>query len=370
MHGPSTCNGERGVELRRTYRTIEQRLRELATEPLETLLGLCGEAPAAYADGAPFEDDPALRRLLSRLGLIPRARSAANLYDTVSRMAEAAGERAATVRRVLQLYCSPAEGIRTVVCGDRPACAECPLAQECAFHQRAPRIRELPEDERPRERLIAGGEGALSDAELLAIILRTGTTEETAVGLGQRLLARFGSLRAIATRSVRELSAVKGIGPAKAAQVKAAAEIGRRMAQRAAVEPGRPIADSQAVCDFTRPRLRDQKKETFLVLLLDARNRLMRDVEVSVGSLTASLAHPREVFHEAVRDSAAAIVCVHNHPTGDPTPSPRDIEITAKLHAASQVLGITLLDHVIVGESTHYSFADEGRLPRDRRHDG
>ncbi len=154
------------------------------------------------------------------------------------------------------------------------------------------------------------------------------------------------------------------------AQVKAAAEIGRRMVERAALEPGRPIADSHAVYDLTWPRLRDQKKETFLVLLLDARNRMVRDVEVSVGSLTASLAHPREVFHEAVRDSAAAIVCVHNHPTGDPAPSPRDIEITAKLHAASKVLGITLLDHVIVGEGVYYSFADEGRLPRERRDDG
>ncbi len=358
------------MELRKAYRAVEAKLRELAAVPLEDLLALCGEGQAAYPEATAFEDDPPLRRFLARIGLIPRSRSAANLYEIINSMAKATGERAATVRRVLRLYCSPTDGIRSIVCGERPNCSECPLAAECRFHQRAPRIRELPENERPRERLIAEGERALSDAELLAIILRTGTTEQTAVGLGQSLLARFGSLRSLASRSIAELSKLKGVGPAKAAQVKAALEIGRRAAQEAAAAPGRRLADSQAVYDLAWPRLRDQRKETFLALLLDAKNRVIREVEVSVGSLTASLAHPREVFHEAVRDSAAAIICVHNHPTGDPTPSPRDAEITRKLHAASKTLGIALLDHVIVGERDFYSFADHGQLPQEARDDG
>lgn len=358
------------MELRKTYRTVEQKLRELAVAPLEQVLGLCAEAQPDYPDAASFGDDPALRRLLARIGLIPRARSAANLYECVRQMATAAGERIATVRRVLQLYCSPAAGIPAVVCGDAPSCGDCPLAPECRHYQRPPSIKDLPEDQRPRERLIAGGERALSDAELLAIILRSGTEEQTAIGLGQSLLAKFGSFRALAARSIAELRRVKGVGPAKAAQVKAAIEIGRRMAAQAAAEPGRHITDSQTVYDLCWPRLRDQKRETFLVLLLDAKNRVVREVEISVGSLTASLAHPREVFGEAVRDAAAAIICVHNHPTGDPTPSPRDIEITAKLHATGRVLGIPLLDHVILGEGRHYSFADEGKLPAEGRQDG
>jgi len=358
------------MELRKTYRSVEQKLRELATAPLEELVGACGEAQADYPDATQFEDAPALRRLLGRIGLIPRSRSVANLYECVRRMAEAAGERVATVRRVLQLYCEPADGIRAVVCSDEPHCHQCPLAAECKFHQRTPRMRELPEDQRPRERLLASGESALSDSDLLAIILRTGTMERTAVGLAQGLLAQFGNFRALASKSAAELSSIKGVGPAKAAQVKAALEIGRRMAEQAA-EPGRPIATSQAVYDLCSPRLRDQKKETFLVLLLDARNRLVREpAEVSVGSLTASLAHPREVFHEAVRHTAAAIICVHNHPTGDPAPSPRDIEITRKLHETGKVLSISLLDHVIVGEGRYYSFADEGKLPSEPRDDG
>ncbi|MBM4043168.1 MAG: JAB domain-containing protein [Planctomycetes bacterium] len=256
------------------------------------------------------------------------------------------------------------------MCGEEPACADCPLAAECRHFQRTPSIKDLPADQRPRERLIVGGERGLSDAELLAIILRSGTEEQTAIGLGQSLLAKFGTFRGLAGRSIAELRRVKGVGPAKAAQVKAALEIGRRMAAQAAAEPGRHIATSQSVYDLAWPRLRDQKKETFLVLLLDARNRVVREVEVSVGSLTASLAHPREVFTDAVRDGAAAIICVHNHPTGDPAPSPRDIEITTKLHATGKVLGIPLLDHVILGEGRHYSFADEGKLPQEGRQDG
>lgn len=358
------------MELRRTYRTLEQKLHELACAPFEAVVGTCAEAEPDYPDAAQFEDDPALRRLLSRIGLIPRARSAANLYECVRRIATAAGERLGRVRRVLQLYCSPAEGIKAVVCGDKPNCGDCPLAPDCKHYQRAPRIKELPEDQRPRERLIAGGERALADAELLAIILRSGTEEQTAIGLAQSLISKFGSFRALATKSIAELRTLRGIGPAKAAQVKAALEIGRRMAAQAAAEPGRTITNSQAVYDLCAPRLRDQKRETFVVLLLDAKNRVLREVEVSVGSLTASLAHPREVFHDAVRDSAAAIICVHNHPTGDPAPSPRDAEITRKLHATGQVLGISLLDHIILGESRYYSFADEGKLPTASRDDG
>ena len=150
----------------------------------------------------------------------------------------------------------------------------------------------------------------------------------------------------------------------------AAVEIGRRLAQQAAAEPGKRLSDSRSVYDLYAPRLRDRKKETFLVLLLDAKNRLLREVTVSEGSLTASLAHPREVFNEAVRDSAAAILCIHNHPTGDPSPSERDAQITRQLHAAGKVLGIHLLDHIILGDPGYYSFADSGQLPEEKRHDG
>lgn len=361
--------------LRKTYRAVEQKLRELASVPLEALIGQCAEGAAAYpateqAEPVAFEEDRPLRRMLTRLGLMPRTRSTTNLYDLLRRMAKATGQRAATVRRVLGLYCAPADGIARVVCGEEPRCDECPLAPECKFYQRTPSITDLPLEQRPRERLIAEGEAALSDAELIAIILRSGTPEDTAIGLAQKLLARFGSFRELATKTVAELSSFKGIGPAKAAQIKAAFEIGRRAEQQRAAEPGRTLTDSRTVCDVYSPRLRDHRKETFLALLLDAKHRVIREITVSEGSLTASLVHPREVFNEAVRDSAAAILCVHNHPTGDPTPSRHDIEVTRRLAATGELLGIPLLDHVVLGDGTHYSFADAGKLPEQRRHDG
>ena len=358
------------AKLRRIYRAMERKLDELAEGRLETVLGRCAEGEATYPSRDKFADDPALRRLLWRVGLVRRNCSAANLYDTVCAIAQAAGQRRERARRVLELYCSPADGIRRVVCDEQPRCEECPLAPECKFFHRTPNITDLPADQRPRERLLAEGEGALSDAELLAIMLRSGTQEQTAIGLAHKLLGRFGSFRALATKSAAELSSVKGIGPAKAAQVKAALEIGRRLARQKATEPGRKLTDSQTVYDMYAPRLRDRRKETFLVLLVDTHHRVFREITVSEGTLTASLVHPREVFNEAVRDSAAAVVCVHNHPSGDPTPSDHDIQITRRLHTAGSTLGIHVLDHVILGDGTYYSFADENQLPRQRRDDG
>ena len=363
---------ERAVDalFRKMYRAVQAKLEELAEGPLDELLGQCAEARTAYPESGEFADDPALRRLLSRVGLLRRNCSASNLYEMVCRIAKASGERQERARRVLEMYCAPAEGIRRVVCDEEPNCEECPLAPDCKFFHRTPNITDLPEDQRPRERLIAEGGQALSDGELLAIILRSGTEQDTAIGLAHKLIAKFGNFRTLAGRTAAELQTVKGIGVAKAAQVKAAIEIGRRLAQQKAAEPGKRISDSLSVYQLCEPMLRDHKKETFLVLLLDTRNRVVREVTVSEGSLTASVVHPREVFNEAVRDSAAAVICVHNHPSGDPAPSRRDIEVTRRLVATGKMLGIHMLDHVIVGDGTYYSFADEGQIPTEKRDDG
>ena len=359
------------ARLRRTYRAVEQKLRDIATVPLDTLLGRCAEPGPAYpAEAAAFEDDPPLRRMLGRIGLLTRTRSAANLYELLQAMAKATGERAAVVRRVLDLYCAPADGVPLVVCGDDPQCDDCPLAPDCKHFHRTPTIPDLPEDQRPRERLIAEGPEALSDAELLAIILRTGTPEDTAIGLAHKLLARFANFRTLATTTVAELSVIKGIGPAKAAQIQAALEIGQRAAKERAAEPGRALTDSHTVASMYAPRFRDVKIETFLVLLLDAKHRVFREIDASKGSLTASIVHPREVFTEAVRHSAAAILCIHNHPSGDPTPSLHDVEVTRRLVETGKVIGIHLIDHVILGDGAHYSFADHDQIPEDRRDDG
>lgn len=220
-------------------------------------------------------------------------------------------------------------------------------------------IKELPEDERPRERLVQFGAGALSSAELLAILLRTGTPEMTAVQLAQHLLTTMGSLRAIASAKPAELAQVKGIGMAKAAQLLAAVELGRRIAlEQMGEQPA--ITRPEDVYALLHAQLRDEKQEHVVVLLLNTKNRVMRQTVVTKGTLDSSLLHPREVFREAIRHGASSIILAHNHPSGDPTPSGDDIQVTRRLHQAGQIMGIELLDHVILGDGRWVSLKAQG----------
>ncbi len=226
-------------------------------------------------------------------------------------------------------------------------------------------IRAWPPEERPREKLAGAGAASLGPAELLAILLRTGTGNdgETALDLARRLWAAYrGEWEALAGASVAELATHRGVGPAKAATVAAALEIGRRMASRP-IAPAEAFRTSGQVFAHYGARLAGLKKERFCCLLLDTRNRYLRDEVVSEGSLSSSLVHPREAFRSAVRESASAVIFAHNHPSGDPAPSREDVELTRRLSEAGRVLGIRVLDHVIVGGGRYYSFADEGELP-------
>ncbi len=222
-------------------------------------------------------------------------------------------------------------------------------------------IAQWPEGERPRERLLAEGPEALSDAQLLAILLRVGRREKSAVDVGIELLTRLKGLQGLVNRSVQELCDIPGVGPAKTAQIKAAIELGKRVAT-APLTSGTVMTQSQAVFRHYAPRFRDMKREVFTVLLLDAKHAVIRDATVSTGSLTSSLVHPREVFNEAVRESAAAVILLHNHPSGDPMPSQEDRAVTARLQAAGEILGVRVLDHIIIGDGRYVSFADEGWL--------
>jgi DNA repair protein RadC len=223
-------------------------------------------------------------------------------------------------------------------------------------------LKDWPADERPRERLLRHGAGSLSDAQLLGIIIRSGGDGQTAVDLGRELLERFGGLGGIAQAGVREICAVKGIGPAKAAEIKAAIELGRR--HQRPMLAGASFCASKDVADYYVPRLRDAKREEFRCVLLDTKNRIIKEVSVSNGSLTASLVHPRETFKDAVRESAAAVIFVHNHPSGDTKPSQEDILLTRRLVQAGELLGIQVLDHIIIGDGDHFSFRDRGLMQR------
>lgn len=223
-------------------------------------------------------------------------------------------------------------------------------------------IKDWPEGERPRERLVARGAPSMGEAELLAIILRTGSARGgSALDLARGLLQRFGDLRALEEAGVAELCEVPGMGLAKAAQVKAALELGRRLLTRGA-SPTARFNTSEDVAGYLGPSLMGRRKEVFQVMLLNAKNQLLKVETVSEGSLTESVVHPREAFRPALRESAAAVVFVHNHPSGDPEPSRDDVQITRRLKETGDLLGIRVLDHLILGDGRYYSFADEGKL--------
>lgn len=223
------------------------------------------------------------------------------------------------------------------------------------------KVKDWPEKERPRERLIDHGPDALTDAQLLAIILRTGSGEKGVMELSLSLIDAFKTLRSIDGASVSELESIKGLGKAKIAQIKAAFELGKRLMGESC--EGKPLfSSSHAVYTYFAPRFRNLKKEVFIAILLDAKNRLLREYKVSEGTLTNSLIHPREAFKAAIKESAASVIFVHNHPSGDPAPSRDDIAITERLKAAGDLIGIGVLDHLIIGDGSYVSLKEKGLL--------
>jgi DNA repair protein RadC len=222
-----------------------------------------------------------------------------------------------------------------------------------------PKIKDLPAGDRPRERLARAGEGALSTAELLAIILRTGGRGESALGMARRLLARFKGLAGLARASFAELVAERGLGAAKAAQLKAALEIGRRMLQ-ADPEERTSLRSPADVAKLLMAEMGHLEQEHFRVLYLDTRNRVLGSETVYVGTLNASHARIAEIFREAVKRNCAAIIVAHNHPSGDPAPSPEDILVTRRLVEAGEMLDIEVLDHLVIGQQRYVSLKERG----------
>jgi len=209
-------------------------------------------------------------------------------------------------------------------------------------------VHDLPAADRPRERLVALGAEALSQQELLCCLLGRGIAGESVLVTARRLLGAFKDLEGIAGASVEQLTGVRGIGEAKAVQLKAAVELGRRLDASPAKRP-QAVETADDAAAWLRPHLVDKKKEHFVALLLDARHRVIRLSPIAVGSLSASIVHPRELFKEAIAASAACVIVAHNHPSGDPAPSEQDVSLTKRLVQAGALLGIEVLDHLIVG---------------------
>jgi DNA repair protein RadC len=221
-------------------------------------------------------------------------------------------------------------------------------------------IRDMPSEYRPQNRLIHDGTTSLSTPELMAVIIKSGSRQENAINLSQRILSQY-NLKQLSAATVTQLMGIHGIKEGKASQIAACFEIARRL-ESFNEEPKDKINSPEDVYRRIYPRMREQKKEMFIELCLDTKNQVIREEIISIGSLNANIVHPREVFKLALSESAAHIIVVHNHPSGDPTPSKEDIEITKKLVETGKVMSIDVLDHVIIGDGRHFSMKEAGHL--------
>lgn len=332
------------------------------------------EEPSIVSDTAESVDDKLIDfcktvevlTMLYRLGLIKRKKSSkANdkrIKDLISTIEQNTKEKLDYILNLFLLFCSEEINKNShVICGAIPDCVSCNLSSLCPYWNKRPSIKNLPETERPRERLINGGEELLSNAELLGIIIRAGTPNASAVDVASKLLVKYGDFRSLGTKTIAELCKIEGIGSAKAAQIKATIAIAKRYSTIEII-PGKKLSSTSAIFDHFHETLRDKKQETFLIVLLDNKNRLLKEQVISTGSLTSSIVHPREVFVPAIKEHAASVIFVHNHPSGDPLPSKEDIEITDRLKEVSLIVGIKILDHVIIGNSKYVSFKEEGLI--------
>lgn len=349
---------------------------------VETFLVATGYPYAAFASAG--------RMVLVRLGWLAPSedlRQCRQSYrQIVSRLSHHHGLPMAGVAYLLGVFTGrwPTGAVRPW-CTARPRCQVCPLKLHCRYFQekgrqiklgvpatsKGPSVKLWAPSEQPRERLLRGYE--LSDGELLAILLRTGTSEQNVVELGRTLLHAVGGLYQLLKLTPQQIKArlrergIKGIGDTKLALVKAALELGKRAATEkndVRTRKASAIAQSRDVFERYRPRFMAAVQEEFLVVLLDTKNRIQGEYVVSRGTLDASIVHPRDVFRYAVDESASGVIFVHNHPSGDPRPSVEDRRMTQRLVEAGHLLGIRVLDHVIVGANSYYSFADEGEIVR------
>ncbi|MGN1401316.1 MAG: DNA repair protein RadC [Bacillus sp. (in: firmicutes)] len=222
-------------------------------------------------------------------------------------------------------------------------------------------IRDFPESEKPRERFIRNGPQSLSNKELLALLLRTGTKNESVLQLSERLIAHFDGLRMLKDASIEEMISINGIGEAKAIQILAAVEFGRRITNLC-YDDRFVICSPEDCANYCMNDMRFLSQEHFVCLYLNTKNQVLHRQTIFIGSLNASIVHPREVFKEAFRRSAASIICLHNHPSGDPTPSREDIEVTKRLVECGELIGISVLDHLIIGEKKYVSLKEKGYL--------
>jgi DNA repair protein RadC len=323
--------------------------------------------------------DPARQHLFERLGwiekVLPADRFPREFFELCERLIHLTGEPWAVVNAATGLFAgsygerAAAGGEPLAVCTRKPRCGACVLQSQCAhFRYRGEpdatpsrSVKNMAWSEQPRTRFEALGPANLSEVELLALVLRTGAEGLSSVDLAREIITRFGNLEAIARAGLGELCQVKGVGRAKAIEVQAALELGRRL-QGGPIAIGEKVKRSADLYAIYRVILAHEQQENFYLVVLNTRNRIQNHFLISRGSLTSSPVHPREVMKAAIRESAAAIAFIHNHPSGEVDPSEDDRTITHRLVEAAKLFGIRVLDHVIIGRDGYFSFADHHLL--------
>jgi len=351
------------------------RVVEMFCSAIPSLRGLKVYHFLRRADYPVVVPDTPRQRLLYRLGLWPeigqsRGRLLA-FQETCGTIARLTGESAGGIDLLLGLYSGALKrrAVFAPVCLARPSCEDCPVSGQCSYFRyrgvqppvERSSMRQMKRENRPREKFERLGSAQATDAELLSILLRTGAAGRSALEVASNLLRVFETLEGLDAVSVSELMAVKGIGRSKAIEIKAALEMGKRLFTRP-LSKGVTISCSSDVFNAYHMRFRTAKQEEFLLLCLNTKNQVIKEVSVSVGSLNQSAVHPREVFKEAIRESAHAVLFVHNHPSGDPRPSNTDIALTRRLTDAGDTLSIKILDHIVVGDHDYFSFLDHKML--------
>jgi len=223
-------------------------------------------------------------------------------------------------------------------------------------------IKNWPKDDRPREKLLKKGARALTNSELLAILLRTGIKGSSAIDLARKVMKKFGTFRNMLHVDVRDWKEFKGIGNAKVAHIQAALEIGKRFREDEVSTGKQKVSSAKDIVDILMPQMRDLKTEVFKVVYLDSNNRIIDIADTATGTVNHAMPIVREIIHSALQKFAVSIVCVHNHPSGNITPSSQDKKFTKELSDAGRLMEIKLVDHIIIGDNSYYSFADEGIL--------
>jgi DNA repair protein RadC len=310
-----------------------------------------------------LENDSDSYRYLWRLGLVPLSASGKQAVDSlIVRAGEASGLMPAEITILVRVFASGCYGLLDKgVCSDVPECGECPFAMLCRYAARKNTRGNLPDEESLANRLNLGLLGALGVPELLALLISGGRHEMKAYCLAEKLLSSAGSLRTLGTWSITELEKVEGVSKEVAVRLRSSLDLAVYWASEPR-PPGTHFSQARDFFKYYKPRLRDQQAEFFIVAMLDTKNRLIGEVVTGGGGLSGATVDPKVVLKRAIRDSASRIVFIHNHPSGDPTPSPEDLDITARLVQVSCLAGIKVLDHIIIGGDSYISMSEGGYI--------